>query len=46
MIPSEVPHRSTKVRVNSKNRILEVNLQPHQKDPEKNVWFRLTVFNL
>lgn len=35
MIPSKVPHRSTKVRVNSKNRIPEVSLEQHQKDLEK-----------
>lgn len=35
MIPSKVPHRSTKVRVNSKNRIPDVSLQPHQKHLEK-----------
>lgn len=32
MIPGEVPHSSTKVRVNSKkNRIPEVSLQPPEK---------------
>lgn len=31
MIPSEVPHSSTKVRVNSKNRIPEVSLQQPEK---------------
>lgn len=35
MIPGEVPHRSTKVRVNSKNRIREVSLQPHQRHLDK-----------
>lgn len=45
VIPSKVPHSSTKVGVNSENKSQDASLQPHLCDKNIEIWLGLAKFN-